>query len=791
MKFLYAYMAKPDSTERSETFYLDNCVRPALLARAEMPWGDSVPEREFMHFVLPLRVNNEALDGHRPIIYKELRNRVKGLSMKQAILEINHWCHEKVTYKPSDGRTHSPLQSMSSAEGRCGEESTFTVAALRALGIPARQVYTPRWAHTDDNHAWVEAWAGGQWYFLGACEPEPVLNLGWFNAPAARGMLMHARIFGDYTGSEQRLARNNGTTIINVTANYAPVDTLRVVVVDSLGAEVEGAEVAFRLYNYGEFYPISTQFSNASGRCSLVAGKGDLLVWASKNGKYGLAKASVGMTPCVAVTLDRDDDTPLDTVFDITPPPAIDNTPFVSDEMRAANALRFVREDSVRSAYIATFDTSTPLLAKSRGNHAVISRFLGDYPQSKSLKLLNSLTDKDLTDVTYDVLADHVQADVDTTDFAARHIMSPRVALEELTPYRVRLRQLIPPAMAREMRADPRRWVKWVADSIQTSMSWYPEMLSMSPTSVWKDRVTSPHSRDIFFVAAARVMGIASRIDPVTGKVQWHDGTQWQDAIFASASADSAVSAKAPKGHLSLSYEPSPIVDDPKYFAHFTLSEIVDGQPELLNFPDFAPWSATLREPYELDESTYLITSGQRMADGSVLAKLRTAVVKHGQNTVAALEMRHDDSAPEVIGSFDAETGYVAEGETAPRSILSTTGRGYYVVCLLKAGHEPSDHVVRDIARRSADLDVLGRKILFIYPDETSLAAVDSSLRAGLPQVASFGFDGEKACAESEMVKGADMPVVILADTFNRVIFRSRGYNVGIGERLVDLLRRL
>ena len=78
--------------------------------------------------------------------------------------------------------------------GRCGEESTLLVAALRSVGIPARQVYTPRWAHTDDNHAWVEAWADGKWYFLGACEPEPVLNLGWFNAPASRGMLMHTKV---------------------------------------------------------------------------------------------------------------------------------------------------------------------------------------------------------------------------------------------------------------------------------------------------------------------------------------------------------------------------------------------------------------------------------------------------------------------------------------------------------------------------------------------------------------------------------------------------------------------
>ena len=173
-------MALPDKTDYSKSFYAEN-VALSLQARREMPWGRTVPEREFKHFVLPVRVNNENLDDSRKVFYAELKDRVKNLSMKDAILEVNHWCHEKVTYRPTDGRTSSPLASVCTAYGRCGEESTFLVAALRSVGIPARQVYTPRWAHTDDNHAWVEAWADGKWLFLGACEPEPILNLGWFN----------------------------------------------------------------------------------------------------------------------------------------------------------------------------------------------------------------------------------------------------------------------------------------------------------------------------------------------------------------------------------------------------------------------------------------------------------------------------------------------------------------------------------------------------------------------------------------------------------------------------------
>ena len=196
LRFLYAYMPLADITDYPLEFHLQN-VRASFEARKQMPWGKDVPDLLFRHFVLPVRVNNEALDSSRCVFFRELKERVHGMGMKDAILEVNHWCHERVTYAPSDGRTLSPLACIKNALGRCGEESTFTVAALRAIGIPARQVYTPRWAHTDDNHAWVEAWADGQWYFLGACEPEPVLNLGWFNAPASRAMLMHTRAFGD------------------------------------------------------------------------------------------------------------------------------------------------------------------------------------------------------------------------------------------------------------------------------------------------------------------------------------------------------------------------------------------------------------------------------------------------------------------------------------------------------------------------------------------------------------------------------------------------------------------
>ena len=217
MEFLYAYMPLGDMVNHSPEYYLEH-YRLIQNALEEMPWGKNVPEREMRHFVLPVRVNNENLDSARYVFYEELAPRIKDMTMHDAVLEGNHWCHEKAVYMPSDRRTSSPLATVKTAYGRCGEESTLLVAALRSVGIPARQVYTPRWAHTDSNHAWVEAWVDGKWYFLGACEPEPVLNLGWFNAPASRGMLMHTNVFGRYDGPEEIVRETPNYTEINVEA---------------------------------------------------------------------------------------------------------------------------------------------------------------------------------------------------------------------------------------------------------------------------------------------------------------------------------------------------------------------------------------------------------------------------------------------------------------------------------------------------------------------------------------------------------------------------------------------
>ena len=430
LMFLYAYMPIGDITDYPGEYYLKT-IRLSAQTRSEMPWGKTVPDELYRHFVLPVRVNNESLDESREVFYGELKDRVEGLSMKEAILEVNHWCHEKVVYRPSDARTSSPLATVRSAYGRCGEESTFTVAALRSVGIPARQVYTPRWAHTDDNHAWVEAWADGKWYFLGACEPEPVLNLGWFNAPASRGMLMHTKVFGRYNGPEEVMLETANYTEINITANYAPTAQAVVTVTDTDGQPVSGAKVDFKIYNYAEFYTVATKYTDVAGQVSLSAGQGDMLVWVSKKGKFNFSKLSFGKQTALSLVLDKKEGDIFAVDIDMVPPVENASLPEVTQEQRTGNDHRLAQEDSIRNSYVATFPNVAQVdsvisglkckmhssykkdlrsfIIDSRGNYDVLIRFIKEADrQGKLLKgvaLLAIITEKDRRDISYEVFA--------------------------------------------------------------------------------------------------------------------------------------------------------------------------------------------------------------------------------------------------------------------------------------------------------------------------------------------------------------------------------------------------
>ena len=821
LTFLYAYMPLGDITDYTGEFFLEN-IDYTLKAKQEMPWGKLIPEREFRHFVLPIRVNNENLDNSRKVFYEELKDRVKNLSLHDAVLEVNHWCHEKVVYTPSDARTSSPLASVKTAYGRCGEESTFTVAALRSVGIPARQVYTPRWAHTDDNHAWVEAWVDGKWYFLGACEPEPVLNLGWFNAPASRGMLMHTKVFGRYNGPEEIMHQNANFTEINIIGNYAPFASATVKVVDAADQPIADAKVEFKVYNYAEFYTVANKKTDAEGKTFLSAGKGDMLVWASKDGQFGYGKVSFGQDNEVVVKLDKKAGEAYSMHFDIIPPAEGFNMPEVTPEQRAENSRRMEIEDSIRNAYVATFmtdesarefakkyqldeDAVAKILVASRGNHGVITDFLARLRSDKSkaggIDMLQRISAKDLRDVSLEVLVDHMQSHVykENMDYFRRFVRNPRVANEMLTPYKAFFEKAIPEADKAAFKEDWNKLAAWVSENIKVDANCNLGGSPISPAGVWNARVADAHSRNIFFVSMARSLGIPSRIDEVTGKVQLISNDGVTDVDF-----EATAPAETKTGKFMATYKPIKSLSDPKYYSHFSISKLTDaGTLQLLNYDEGdvdmgagATWSNLLKNGTALDEGNYMMVTGTRLANGGVLANLEFFPIEAGKTTKVDMVMREAQDDVQVIGNFNSESMYKVLGTDEMKSILNTTGRGYFVVAVLGVNQEPTNHALRDIAELAKDFEEWGRSMVLLFPSEEDYAKFRPQDFPGLPKPITFGIDKD-AAIQNQIAKNMKLsnktilPMFIIGDTFNRVVFVSQGYTIGLGEQMMKIIHKL
>ena len=824
LMFLYAYMPMGDITDYSGDYFLEN-VRLSEQARTEMKWGKDIPEDVFRHFVLPLRINNENLDDSRRVFFNELKERVKNLPMKEAILEVNHWCHEKVVYTPSDARTSSPLASVKTAYGRCGEESTFTVAALRSVGIPARQVYTPRWAHTDDNHAWVEAWADGKWYFFGACEPEPVLNLGWFNAPASRGMLMHTKVFGRYNGPEEIMLETPNYTEINVIDNYAPTGKVTVTIVDAQKKPISGAKVEFKIYNYAEFFTVATKYADANGQTTLTAGKGDMLVWASQDGKFGFSKVSFGKDGQLTVALDKKEGEAYTLPLDIVPPAENANLPEVTKEQREANNRRLAHEDSIRNAYVATMMTPekaeefagkynldkkevSRLLVASRGNYQTLMTFIAGLKDEASRKeginLLQVISAKDLRDVSLDVLNDHMNSIVcQDVEMFRKYIRNPRVANEMIIPYKQFFAKEISAADAKKYRESPQTLVEWCKKNIVINNELNSQSIPMSPVGVWKARIADEKSRNIFFVAVARSIGIPAWIDEVTGKIQYHDYSkdpskgETFDVDF-----EAAQQVQASTGTLIAKYESIPSLTDPKYYSHFTLAKFKNGSFQLLNYDEGdvdmgggATWSNLLKNGTKLDAGYYMLITGTRLASGAVLSNMTFFTIEAGKTTTIELIMRKDAGQVQVIGSFNSESKYTPVNSCTSQTFLQTCGRGYFVVAVLGVGQEPTNHALRDIAALKKDFEQWGRKMVFLFPSQEQYKKFKPTEFGVLPSTITYGIDEDhsvqKQLVESMKLNHTTLPIFIITDTFNRVVFVSQGYTIGLGEQLMKVIHGL
>ena len=811
LMFLYAYSPLIDLSFSGGDFLLEN-VRWAFQAREAMPWGKDIPEDIFRHFVLPVRGGKENLDTARIVFYKELKERVATCeSMEKAALEVNHWCHEHVIYKPTNARTRSPLATMLTAYGRCGEESIFTLAALRAVGIPARQIYTPRWAHCDDNHAWIEVWVDGEWKYLGACEPEPRLNIAWFTLPVQRAMYVESEVFGKYNGQEEIVYVNESGSGVNVTSHYTRTAPTLVQVIDENGQPVVNAKVEYKIFNYGEFYPVVTLYSDVKGETSLTLGQGDIFVWASKGKKLGFGELSVERQDTLTVVLDKTVGDLFSGEWDLVPPRQHDITALSTDEERAVNDRRFAREDSLRNVYVATFMSRTQggdvamelgvdtarfaaYMVASRGNYSELLRFMREVsPERRTLamNLLGVIAEKDLQDTPADVLLSHVEGDGRdvSNPYFTEYILNPRVQNELLTAYREPVREFL-------KRHDITDVTSLIQETgkIKVVDSLYPAKVVTPPVGVIRAGVTDALSRNVFFVAACRTMGIPARLSPISGKPEYYQNGTWHTVNFMTEKV-------VPKGELMLHYAQK-TVSDPKYFLNFTIGKLEDGRVRTIDLGSNAAvdmgvgasYKTIFTKPVTLEEGDYLLSTGNRRSDGAVLADLVSFQVEAGKLTNIDMLIRPCVEKMEILGVVPTALSIVPEGKTKPEAIRLPE-KGYMAIALIEANKEPTNHLLRDMSGMKDDFENLGVPLYFVFKDADHQAKFNRADFRVFPSVMQWGTDLDgrllKGLAEGLCLTNTEsLPLIVLLNAKGEVVFVSQGYRVGVSTQIMNIISR-
>ncbi|WHY21004.1 transglutaminase domain-containing protein [Paenibacillus sp. G2S3] len=818
LKYLYAYMPVNDLADYSGQLFL-NHVRTTLKIRRDMPW--QVPDHIFLHFVLPYRVNTENIEEHRQILHEQLAKRTSKLSMTEAILETNYWCHEAATYIGSDLRTISPLTMIRNARGRCGEESTLAVAALRSIGIPARQVYTPRWAHCDDNHAWVEAWAEGEWYFIGACEPEARLNQGWFGPPARRAMLINTRIFANYQGPEDITLADEWFTEINVLENYASTRTITVQAKDEFGQPVQDAEVQFQVYNMAEFFPIAILPTNAQGEATFKTGLGDLMIRAAKGGTWGEVKISVADCECVELVLNQENQSAVGTMvdYDMVPPPSCEGE--VVEEL---SEIRIQRHNerleegiSIRAKYEATFVTEEAarklgatlglpqdrvwtVLQKARGNSVEIAAFLeaatsvyGEW----ALRLLECCNDKDLIDTFIPTLTDHVAGALAvrgelTEEVFVPYILRPRVHYEMITPYRTFFQQAFTSDEVALFRQDPSKLVQFIDETwdIWTDL---PNLKGKgTAVGTFELRVGDRSSLDIMFVSICRSLGIPARIHPIESKPQFMVDNIFVDAQFTKGVVGDGI--EFANGTLILHRDQGAGTVQPtaSYYENFTLARLKNGFYKTLCFPHGA--NDLYDTPLEVEQGAYRLTTGVRLKDGTVLIKFTYFHIAEGEENKLVMQYRQSTLEIPVYGKVERLKQLTSWAGVEQTFADLLDGKGAYVAWL-EPEREPSKHLLRELSELKHEFDVLGAPIILVVGDKQWTASFHPEDYPDLPANTVFVRDSTynllPELFASSHASEAGFPHLIIVDREDQIRYISSGYKIAASKEAIQILIRV
>lgn len=757
LRYLYGHMPANDVLSFPVEL-MAGFVEASLNAYETIDYVKTIPQEIFFPYVLHHRVNSECLDGSRAALMAEILPHVQGKTMIQAALAVNYWCYAHATYTPADDRTLGPLSVMRRTLGRCGEESVLAVAALRSVGIPARQCYCPRWSHCDDNHAWVEVWADGGWHYLGACEPEPVPDKGWFTAAASRAMLVHTKQWSDF-GGEAALQVTPVYKEVSCTGRYADLGMLTVQVLEQ-GMPLADVAVAFQIVNYSELFTLHEGRTDKNGYVRFETGLGDLCVYVYHNGKTRLEKVDMRVHEGVLV-LDLDRDLPERIAMDLVPP--VGRSDVTAQAENQAHQRKLRQCEAHRAHTAAAFQ-----LPEAAGNWPEVQAFLEDgrYTLAEKEEILQTLRPKDFVDITCETLFDALDTARAVrgqypTDIYRDDILAPRIADEMLLPDRAKIRALFPDGFE-----SPKEILAWMEQNLQIVPDHGVNNYYPSAYGCLFYRQVPAFGFDMVFVALCRAFRFPARLASDTGEGQWLNGDGWHSIRANEAAPTVMLTMENPTGK-RLSYN-----------EHLSVGRWDGSGFVTLRYPEL-----TVEECCRLSvrPGLYRLITTTRQIDGTASVVLRHIRVE--KDTRVTLELPEDQTARRLKQvPLPLPQGPV-------KNVLAELAGQSGILIFADPGSEPTEHLLQEMLECAEGFNAQNCPIRIFTAKEAALQnptlqRVNAALR-NVQTRACRDPEGEAILHRLMQVGDLRLPFVISVDAQGRGVYASANYNIRMAQTLL------
>lgn len=772
VKYLYGTMPCSDIGNYDFDTFLDYAVHGVWLYE-ELEGVRKLPEDIYLNYVLYHRVNEEEITPCRRFFYEKLKDRISGLTGKEEALEVNYWCVEEATYQSTDDRTLSPMAVYNRGNGRCGEESVFLVSALRSVGIPARQVYAPRWSHCDDNHAWVEVWCDGDWYFTGACEPLPILNKGWFTNASSRAMMVHSHWFDFLPPGEDTIGKSGMVYMLNELTRYAATKEIEVRVTDETGNAVSGAVVDLEVLNYAEFSPIAQCVTGADGVVRLTTGLGSLHVHVHKGelcteGYLDTREESFG----VIVLKSQEPQETWQAIDMAAPVDTPVNTDMPTSEQKEAGDQRLALADRQR------------LRKTSQWSNPERQAFLEEGGADKDLRsrLLLALTEKDQSDLHRDIIESHFQLSLPFREnygqeIFVNYVMNPRVDNEVLTSYREQIFAAFSEKEREGFCREPKELWRWIEVNIQSCPEKEKSSLITTPGACLRLGIGSPLSKKILYVAAARTFGVAARLNSLDGSIEYWDNGQFVPVLQEARRSCRLTLTEGEETGWT-------------YFQNWSMAKKVNGQYRSLKLSDNQWQKGCLS--LELETGCYRIITANRLPNGNQFSNLYEFSLQEGDSKCIELLQRKADLADMLenidLPEFDLQR---ADGVSVKASSLTDSHKT--VLFWLEESKEPTEHILNELMERKEDFLEFAGHLVFVVRSKGALDNPTLSKALKLfPEIQVFYDDFKEnvsVLGRRVYVDHEKLPLVIVTEGKLNGIYGASGYNVGTGDMLLRLLK--